>query len=266
MESEIERPAESLVGVATHESHTGESVTSPLTDNNQAAFQINQRTRTIEDFGALGDGASAWWAMGAHDIPQHIIETIDDNVLSLLPEGTEIVSIEPHGNGNWTRSAEIQAELGRESQSYFIKATNFRSGKVMYQSEYESLKIMHDALPKICPEPIGWGSYASDPSVFFLLCHFVEIFNEPADPQLLPPRMANLHQQAIAPDGMYGWHVAMAGGRIPIVINKSTSWEDFFTRFIPRLLRPLETGGRQITPTLLHTNLWDGNIGVKEDG
>ncbi|KAK7981272.1 transferase [Apiospora arundinis] len=296
MESEIERPAESLVGVATHESHTGESVTSPLTDNNQAAFQINQRTRTIEDFGALGDGASAWWAMGAHDIPQHIIETIDDNVLSLLPEGTEIVSIEPHGNGNWTRSAEIQAELGDESQSYFIKATNFRSGKVMYQSEYESLKIMHDALPEICPEPIGWGSYASDPSVFFLLCHFVEIFNEPADPQLLPPRMANLHQQAISPDGMYGWHVAMAGGRIPIVINKSTSWEDFFTRymrylfraeeiaqgprtpelerlvnllfnsFIPRLLRPLETGGRQITPTLLHTNLWDGNLGVKEDG
>ncbi|KAK8108333.1 uncharacterized protein PG998_010346 [Apiospora kogelbergensis] len=82
----------------------------------------------------------------------------------------------------------------------------------------------------------------------------------------------------------------MAGGLIPVVLEKSVSWEDFFVRYvrylfraqeiaqgprtpeierlvnllfnrlIPQLLRPLETGGREITPTLLHTNLWDGNL------
>ncbi|KAK8038537.1 hypothetical protein PG993_006948 [Apiospora rasikravindrae] len=265
-------------------------------DRNRASFQNNRGLVAKEDFTALGDGSSAWWTMGAHEIPQYIIETIDGNVLALLPEGTEIISIDPHGNSNWTRSAEIQTELDGEPRSYFIKATHFRSGRVMYHSEYESLKAMHNALPGICPEPIGWGCYASDSSVFFLLCHFVEIFNEPADPQLLPPLLARLHQQAVAPDGMYGWHVVIAGGRIPVVVGKSDSWEDFFTRYmrhmfraeeitqgprtpelerlssllftrlIPRLLRPLETGGRNIVPTLLHTNLWDGNLGVKEDG
>lgn len=166
----------------------------------------------------------------------------------------------------------------------------------MYHSEYESLKAMYEAVPGICPEPIGWGHYASDPSVFFLLCHFVEIFNEPPDINLLPSRMAQLHDKAVAKDGKYGWHVPIAGGQMPVVVAKSRSWEDFFTRYtrymfraeemaqgprtpeierlagvlfnriIPRLLRPLETGGRGLVPRLLHTDLWTGNLGVNEEG
>ena len=31
------------------------------------------------------------------------------------------------------------------------------------------------------------------------------------------------------------------------------------TKVIPRLLRPLETEGRQIQPRLVHGDLWDGN-------
>lgn len=41
----------------------------------------------------------------------------------------------------------------------------------------------------------------------------------------------------------------------------------FFERIIPRLIRPLETGGRQIQPRLVHSDLWDGNAAVNvEDG
>ncbi len=32
---------------------------------------------------------------------------------------------------------------------------------------------------------------------------------------------------------------------------------------IPRLLRPLETGGRQIVPRLIHGNLYSGNVSVE---
>lgn len=31
---------------------------------------------------------------------------------------------------------------------------------------------------------------------------------------------------------------------------------------IPRLLRPLQTGGRSITPTLCHGGLWESNVQV----
>lgn len=35
--------------------------------------------------------------------------------------------------------------------------------------------------------------------------------------------------------------------------------ELLFDKVIPRLLRPLETGGRSIQPRFVHGDLWDGN-------
>ncbi|KAL9601744.1 MAG: hypothetical protein Q9179_002766, partial [Wetmoreana sp. 5 TL-2023] len=33
-----------------------------------------------------------------------------------------------------------------------------------------------------------------------------------------------------------------------------------FQKVVPRLLRPLETGDRQIKPCLIHSDLWPGNV------
>ena len=35
-------------------------------------------------------------------------------------------------------------------------------------------------------------------------------------------------------------------------------------KVIPRLLRPLETGGRTIQPRLIHGDLWDGNTSTNK--
>lgn len=34
------------------------------------------------------------------------------------------------------------------------------------------------------------------------------------------------------------------------------------TKIIPRLLRPLESEGRTLTPCIVHGDLWDGNASV----
>lgn len=39
--------------------------------------------------------------------------------------------------------------------------------------------------------------------------------------------------------------------------------EPFIEKVIPRLLRPLQTGGRNIKPVLLHGDLWHGNISIE---
>jgi fructosamine-3-kinase len=36
-------------------------------------------------------------------------------------------------------------------------------------------------------------------------------------------------------------------------------FKNMVEKVIPRLLRPLETGGDDIKPRLVHGNLWDGN-------
>ncbi|KAH8682724.1 Fructosamine kinase-domain-containing protein [Xylariales sp. PMI_506] len=38
--------------------------------------------------------------------------------------------------------------------------------------------------------------------------------------------------------------------------------EEFIQKVIPRLLRPLQTGGRTIKPTLCHGDLWDANVQI----
>ena len=37
-------------------------------------------------------------------------------------------------------------------------------------------------------------------------------------------------------------------------------YEVMLKKVVPRLPRPLETGGRQIQPRLVHGDIWDGNV------
>lgn len=214
----------------------------------------------------------------------------------VMPEGTRILSIDPFGTSNWSRTAEIQTELNGEEVSYFLKANDFRSGFIVYRSEFESLKAIHSAVPGLCPNPLGWGQYASNRDVHFLLMPFIDLYDEAPDPETLPPKLAELHRNGVSPDGRFGFHVPGAGGVLPLKLAQSTSWEDYlvrylkyffraeqiaqgqrpaemeqllktlFERIIPRLIRPLETGGREIIPRLLHTDLWSGNRAVNGDG
>jgi len=216
-----------------------------------------------------------------------------------MPPDTEILSISPHGISSWSRSACIETTLDGKSVAYFLKATPSKSGKIMFNGELESLRAIHAAMPDFCPEPIGTGVYESDPNIYFFLSGFIDMLDEPPDPNTLPEKVAELHKRAVAPDGMYGFHVPTTAGLLPVKVAKSKSWEDFFARYmrylllaeqlaqgppkdkdeydrltellfnrlIPRLLRPLETGGRTIEPRLLHTDIYDGNCGTdSEDG
>jgi fructosamine-3-kinase len=83
----------------------------------------------------------------------------------------------------------------------------------------------------------------------------------------------------------------MYGGRNPQTFPVSKTWEECFskgldnifdmeekvqgadeemrqlreglmTKVIPRLLRPLETEGRTLIPTLVHGDMWQGNVAV----
>jgi protein-ribulosamine 3-kinase len=41
--------------------------------------------------------------------------------------------------------------------------------------------------------------------------------------------------------------------------------EAILSKVVPRLLRPLETGGRTIVPRLIHGDIWDGNVSTTAD-
>lgn len=167
----------------------------------------------------------------------------------------------------------------------------------MVSGEYVSMKALHDTLPSLTPTPMAWGTYAADDNVFFFLCGFVEMTDDLPDVDMLGASLAELHRKGLSANGKYGFPVPTLQGTIPQYTEWCDTWEDFFSnsirrvmeneersqgsdpevqalcketlsKVVPRLLRPLETGGRTIQPRLVHGDIWDGNVStdVTSDG
>ena len=106
--------------------------------------------------------------------------------------------------------------------------------------------------------------------------------------------IASLQRKSVSPTGKFGFFTPTYHGKIPQHVAWDGSWTSFFTKLfdgalqndletngsspvfekvasrvlskvIPRLLGALESDGRSIRPTLIHGDLWDGNI-VTEEG
>lgn len=100
-----------------------------------------------------------------------------------------------------------------------------------------------------------------------------------------------MHQKSISPNGKFGFHTTTYAGNLPQYVKWEDSWETFFAKsmrhaldleierkgqseeldvlchvlfekVIPRLLRPLESDGRKVKPSLVHGDLWHANSGV----
>lgn len=223
------------------------------------------------------------------DVPERLVESVDDNVAASLPPGSIIKGILPHGVAYWTRTAAIQTEQpDGTSLDIFLKVTHTEVGGSNLRGEFASMTAINQATPGFCPVPIAMGSYASYPDVYYYLCSFVDMTNNIAELDTLPAKLAELHSRAVCPNGKYGFPVPTNQGALIMPNAWTSSWEKFFSdmmkrlfswekdmhgeneemttlskalieKVVPRLLRPLETEGRQIKPRLVHGDLWDGN-------
>jgi fructosamine-3-kinase len=159
----------------------------------------------------------------------------------------------------------------------------------MAEAEYEGQKTISSVIPNHAVEPVAWGYYKGDQSKAWFLTHFRCLRDEKPLPSELLPIVRKLHLDSVSPTGKFGFHVTPFYGPPPMTVDWTDNWEEFWTRefrsgleyaqrmrgddaelrdvseefidkVVPRLLRPLQTGGRSIKPSLCHGDLWDGNI------
>ena len=155
-------------------------------------------------------------------------------------------------------------------------------------SEFKAMSAIYDTVPDLAPRPIAWGTYETLENVHFFLCDFHEMTDALPDLESFPAKMAQLHKTGTSPNGKFGFPVRTYHGNIPINHQWTSTWEEyftvttkelfdleqstqgqnaeitalidpFFTKVVPRLLRPLETDGRSIKPCLIHGDCWHGN-------
>ncbi|RPA81633.1 hypothetical protein BJ508DRAFT_111685 [Ascobolus immersus RN42] len=211
------------------------------------------------------------------------------------------VIIEPHGTSIWSRTFKltVRDNSADTSADYFLKTAVGANGRIMMSGEFDSMTAIHRVTPAFCPFPIGWGTYDNDPNRHFFLCEFVAMGNAPSTYRNdtlyikdFTSNLARLHKESVSPTGKFGFDVQTCNGNIPQDNTWDDSWERFFVngfrhmlnqyervikkvddelrdlevvflgKVVPRLLRPLETGGRSVKPSLVHGDLWFGNSAV----
>jgi protein-ribulosamine 3-kinase len=188
----------------------------------------------------------------------------------------------------------------RLSPSYLIhlahqKQVGYRTQHAeMALGEYESQKALAQYLPDNSVVPIAFGTFELDPAKSFFLTTYRELKEKTPDPEQLVEVIAKLHKESASPTGKFGFHVTTFNGHVPLQNDWCDSWEQWYSRqlrsdirweqsvrgvdpnfnkvadqffdiVIPRLLRPLQSNGRSIKPTLVHGDLWHGNAQVDMD-
>ncbi|KAI0199393.1 Fructosamine kinase-domain-containing protein [Astrocystis sublimbata] len=220
---------------------------------------------------------------------------LDDAVKAALPQGATIKWVATYYPSFWAISYKIDTVLcDGSSQFYFLKVYNTEYANEMALGEYEGSKALYKALPENVPRPIAAGALASDAKKHFYLAEFKNITDEMPETSKFVSVIAKLHQTTESPNGKFGFHVTTYGGDQAVDTSWCDTWEEFFTRLmkntmkkerlvqgpndeldklsplilghvIPRLLRPLESDGRQVKPVLVHGDLWHGNVAVDNE-
>ncbi|KGO40716.1 Fructosamine/Ketosamine-3-kinase [Penicillium expansum] len=220
---------------------------------------------------------------------------IDPAVLKELPEGCKVTSTENHGVSFWAQTGRINVLLRDGTpQSFFIKVLSKELGMEMTRGEFQSMSAIYNVLPEFVPRPIACGTYSTIPDTHFFLCEFQEMTDDMPDPHKFTALLSTLHQKSVSPTGKFGFHVTTYAGNLPQFVGWEESWEVFFSktmkqaldleierkgpseeldvlasalfqRVIPRLLRPLESDGRTVKPSLVHGDLWYANAGINVD-
>ncbi|KAI4272772.1 MAG: hypothetical protein LQ337_005070 [Flavoplaca oasis] len=168
-------------------------------------------------------------------------------------------------------------------------------GRTMMFGEFTSVTTIHGLIPGLVPAPRGWGKFrTSPPDTYFFLSDFIDMDMSAPEPIQFTARVAELHHKGTSPNGMFGFPVTTCDGKLPHTVEWESSWAVFFaklirgvlkldietngswaeleeaaeqtiTKVIPRLCCALQAEGRQIKATLIHGDLWEGNVGTHAD-
>ncbi|KAI1189293.1 Fructosamine/Ketosamine-3-kinase [Nemania serpens] len=160
----------------------------------------------------------------------------------------------------------------------------------MTRGAFEAEHALCEFVPEHVPRPVSHGAYSTRFDLYHYLCEFVEMAEEVPNPVAWAGAAAALHKRSMAkPAKQFGFHCTNYSAHVPIAHKWKPSWEaawasqmkslmnqdnclhgmneeysnlqaSFFDVVIPKYLGPLESGGRSITPCLIHSGLRPGNV------
>ncbi|KAK7931319.1 hypothetical protein PG985_002031 [Apiospora marii] len=186
--------------------------------------------------------------------------------------------------GSWSAGYKLDILIGNDKEEEPQHAD-------LAKGEFESQTELHKYIPDNVAIPLAYGALVTDPTSSFFLTPFLDLSEKTPEPAQLVEVLQKLHKTSSSPTGKFGFHIPTFNGIVPLVNEWCDTWEEYFARqlrsdiewehsirgpdpefdataeeffekVIPRLLRPLQTGGRSIKPVLVHGDIWPGNVQI----
>ena len=166
----------------------------------------------------------------------------------------------------------------------------------MMEGTFLSDSAYHSYAPDNVPTPTGCGKLKDEADTWFYVSELHDMVDKLPDVKDIVKIVAQVHKTSMgkSPTGKFGFAVPTHLANIPNHNTWHDTWEGWFTQamrsmygfekqtqgvdedldslfdalcknVIPRLLGPLETGGRSIEPCLIHSDLWPGKCMADAD-
>ncbi|KAK1512467.1 uncharacterized protein CCOS01_14707 [Colletotrichum costaricense] len=210
---------------------------------------------------------------------------VDENLLAELPKDGKVIEATSLGLSDWCDTTQYNKARGE-------------GGLEQIRAHWHSESSVYKFIPEYIPRPVAFREYASQPNTYFLLLEFEDMIDDdipPPETYMAVPSALHLRSAGKSPTGKFGFPVNTSFGNLTQPNGWESSWEVWWTTHmkfllqrervirgayaaedettlnfyldtvLPRYLRPLETEGRSIKPTLCHTDLWPGNVKYKLD-
>lgn len=189
----------------------------------------------------------------------------------------ELKSISHLGGGCINEAVKL---AGTDGSCWFLKS-NTSADTTMFSAEFDGLKALAETNTVRVPQPLVFGEAEGQA---WLAMEFLELDGtKTGDLEQLGRQLAALHR---IPQPHFGWHRDNTIGSTPQRNPRSNDWIAFWrehrlgfqfelaarrgARFsgANKLLDHLETlfEGYEPQPSLLHGDLWSGNVGLLSDG
>ncbi|KAG9951941.1 Ketosamine-3-kinase, partial [Aureobasidium melanogenum] len=215
--------------------------------------------------------------------------SLDSAVAQLLSLDPEKTTLSGAGAGSsFASTSKITTKLddGTEKQ-FFMKTGSGKEASVMFEGEHASLSAIHNAVPSLCPQSYGHGTFTSSPSTHFLVTDFVDLssrFSSKASSSApsLAAKLAKLHSTPAPPPPRestpkFGFPVTTCCGDTPQDNSFKSSWAEFYAenRLMFILKRSEKTNGpdkdlrsmvettcKKVVPRLIGDDHLNGGKGV----
>ncbi|OAR00243.1 hypothetical protein LLEC1_03472 [Akanthomyces lecanii] len=218
---------------------------------------------------------------------------VDSAVLGVLPQGTESAECQRYGQSGWSFTAKVVSLQNGAKVPYFLKYVPGELGRQQLFGEFTGMTELWKLSPEFVVKPVAWGKLAdTSQDWYFLLTEFKNLSTQLVDADKLAARVAQLHKRSQAQSdtgGRFGFPIQTFDGARLQSVGWDPSWASFFAKLlaeayrqdteangvwpelerahqrvqadvIPRLLGVLEENGRRVVPTLIHGDMWEGNL------